>query len=259
MRHKTVCCLVWGILIGFLFNGCALMGRAPLDVLHYSSGVKPLGHKRLIIFMRGLGGSNKSFEKEGLVADIRNRHMPYDMVAPDADLEYYLGRTLIQRMKADVIDPAKAAGYKEIWLIGFSMGGLGSLLYLKAHPEDIQGVYLISPFLSYRFIQDEITEAGGLRRWNPGKYDPNDDWQRMLWDWLKNHVADHPEMNIYLSYGTHDPYVEGQRLLAQILPPGHVRTIAGGHDYKTFRALWHGVLDSGVYVTRMPEATAQKK
>lgn len=259
MRQRTVTCLAWGILIGLIFNGCALMGRAPLDVLHYSSDEKPLDHKRLIVFMRGLGGDNKSFEKEGLVEDVRNRHMPYDMVAPNASPGYYLGRTLVPRLKADVIDPAKAAGYKEIWLIGFSMGGLGSLLYLREHPEDIQGVYLISPFLSYRFIQDEITQAGGLRRWNPGPYDPKDDWQRMLWDWLKNNVADHPDVNIYLSYGTDDPYVEGQRLLAQILPPDHVKTIPGGHDYKTFRALWHVLLDSGVYIARVPQATAQRK
>lgn len=256
MRRRTI---VWALVFALLFSGCAIMGKAPLEVLHYSCGEEPLQHKRLIVFMRGLGGDNESFEKEGLVDDVRNRHMPYDMVAPNAHPGYYLGRTLTPRLKADVIDPAKAAGYEEIWLIGFSMGGLGSLMYLEEHPEDIQGVYLISPFLSYPLIQEEIVEAGGLRRWDPGKYDPRDDWQRMLWDWLKKEAADNPGMNIYLSYGSDDPYVQGQQLLAQILPPARVKTIKGGHDYKTFRRLWHLLLDSGIYVSRIPGATAQNR
>lgn len=259
MGKQTMWRLAWGILIGLFVNGCTLLGEAPMEVLSYSSGERPLGHKRLIIFMRGLGGNHKSFEKEGLVDDVRTRHMPYDMRAPNAHPGYYFGRTLIPRLKADVIDPARAAGYEEIWLIGFSMGGLGALLYIREHPEDIQGVYLISPFLSYPFIQNEIRRAGGLRRWDPGDYDPQDDWQRMLWDWLKRQAVQHPEPTIYLSYGTHDPYVKGQRLLAQILPPERVKTISGGHDYETFRALWHLLLDSGLFITRKPQETAQPR
>jgi len=128
MQQKTGSKLIWAAVFSMLLSGCALFGKAPLDVLTYSSLEAPLEHKRLIVFMRGMGGSHESFEKEGLVEDIRSRHMPYDMAAPNAHFGYYLGRTLIERMKTDVIEPAKTEGYEEIWLIGFSMGGLGSLL-----------------------------------------------------------------------------------------------------------------------------------
>jgi pimeloyl-ACP methyl ester carboxylesterase len=257
MQNRSKKNFIWAALLPLLLSGCALFGKAPLDVLSYPSLQEPLQHKRLIVFMRGLGGTHESFEKEGLVEDIRNRHMPYDMTAPNAHYGYYLGRTLIDRLKTDLIDPAKAEGYEEIWLVGFSMGGLGSLLYLKEHPEDIQGVYLIAPFLSLGFIQDEIAAAGGLRQWDPGDYNPQSDWQRMLWHWLKDEVADNPQMNVYISYGTGDTYVKGQQLLAQVLPPDRVTVISGGHDYETFRALWQEVLESGIYVSAVPEATAQ--
>jgi len=254
-RLRCICAAVFPLLLG----GCALFGKAPLDVLTYSSLEDSLQHKRLIVFMRGMGGSHESFEKEGMVDDIRNRHIPYDMAAPNAHYGYYLGRTLIERMNTDLIGPAKTEGYEEIWLIGFSMGGLGSLLYLKEHPENITGVYLIAPFLGLGFIQDEILAAGGLRHWDPGQYDPESDWQRALWHWLKDEVADNPAMNIYISYGTEDTYVKGQNLLAQVLPPGRVTALTGGHDYATFRSLWQDLLDSGIYVSSIPEATAQRR
>jgi pimeloyl-ACP methyl ester carboxylesterase len=250
---------MWGVLFPLLLGGCALFGKAPLDVLTYASLDEPVEHKRLIVFMRGLGGSHESFEKEGLVEDVRTRHMPYDMAAPNAHYGYYVGRTLIERLRTDVIAPAKAEGYEEIWLIGFSMGGLGSLLYLKEYPEDIEGVYLIAPFLSLGFIQNEILEAGGLRHWDPGEYDPESDWQRMLWHWLKEEVADNRDMNIHISYGIDDTYVKGQQLLADVLPSERVTSISGGHDYETFRALWQKLLESGVYITSIPEATAERK
>ena len=233
-----------------VFTGCALFGRAPMEVLMYQQKT-PLPHHRLLVMMRGLGGSQYSFEEEGLVSDVQVRGLPYDLAAPNAHPGYYLGETLVKHLKKDVIDPARAEGYDEIWLVGFSLGGLGSLLYLREHPQDIKGVVLVSPFLSLPFMLDEIQKAGGVRQWNPGEYVAAEDWQRALWDWLKTDVAQNPQPNIYLNYGSNDPYVKGQRLLASILPKNHVISIAGGHDYATFKHLWYGFLDSGVY-TRHP-------
>ena len=62
-----------------------------------------------------------------------------------------------------MIDPARREGKDNIWLVGFSMGGLGSLLYLREHPEYIEGVCLIAPFLGDEEIIEEIQAAGGVR------------------------------------------------------------------------------------------------
>jgi pimeloyl-ACP methyl ester carboxylesterase len=122
----------------------------------------------------------------------------------------------------------KTEGYRNIWLIGVSIGGMGSLLYLREYPEDISGVYVISPFLGYPPIASEIGAAGGLSKWEPGKYNEEKDWQRMLWQWLKTYSA--------LKH----------RLMADILPAEHVYRIKGAHTYKTFKALWNVFLDDSV-------------
>jgi pimeloyl-ACP methyl ester carboxylesterase len=236
------------LLLMIMLNGCAMFARSPLDVLTYESAGESTANQRLFVFMRGMGGSHRSFEQEGLVADVRERELPFDMAAPNAHLWYYINRTLIQRLKTDVIDPARQKGYQEIWLIGFSMGGLGSMLYLMEHPEDITGICLIAPFLGYRSIINEIEAAGGVRKWDPGTYEAEEDWPRMLWDWIKTSVADQPAQKVYLGYGSADYYVKGHHLLAQILSPERVYAIDGGHDYPTFITLWNMFLDNGSYI-----------
>ena len=231
------------MLIAFL-SGCAMFAKIPMDVLIYDNPNKDLDNKRLFVLLRGLGGSHHSFEEEGLVADVLERGLPFDMAAPNAHYGYYGDRNLITRLKEDVIDPARAKGYKKIWLVGFSMGGLGAMLYLMERPEDIAGVYLISPFVGTQSILEEIEAAGGVRKWDPGSFKAEEDWQRMLWHWMKTTIADNPDKIVYLGYGKGDPYKIGPKLLAAILPPNRVYAFDGGHDYQTFKALWKTFLEN---------------
>ena len=229
--------LAFIMLVAFL-SGCALLAKAPMDVLTYENPDKGTANQRLFVFLRGIGGSHHSFEDEGLVADVRERGLPFDMAAPDAHLGYYEKRNLVERLKEDVIDPARSRGCRKIWLVGVSMGGLGALLYLMERPDDIAGVYLISPFLGTPTFLAEIEGAGGLRHWDPGSYNAELDWQRMLWHWMKRKIADHPDKIVYMGYGSNDPYKGGQQLLAAAMPPQRVYVIEGAHDYQTLKALW---------------------
>ncbi len=227
--------------------GCVYFGtEAPLDVATYQSETGDT-RPHLIVFLRGQGGSHKSFQKEGFVSAVRRRDLPFDMVAPNAHVGYYVAESLVRRLKEDVIDPAKQGGYNRIWLVGASMGGMGALWYTRLHPGDIDGVCLISPFLGDTEIIDEIAGAGGLRNWSPGSYDPSDDWERLLWDWLKGY-AENPEGRtpIYLGYGRGDRFSKAHRLLAERLPPERVFETEGGHDPETMKNLWQGFLDDGI-------------
>ncbi len=231
-------------------SGCAYFAGKPLKTLSYHADIET-APKNLFIFLRGLGGSHRSFEKEGLVEKTWGMGIPFDMMAPNAHFAYYAEQTLIERLREDVILPAKRKGYENIWLIGFSMGGLGSLLYLREHSEEISGIYLISPFLGYRGIVDEIQKKGGLSKWTPGEYLPEDDWQRMLWHWIKDDVAGSKSIPIYLGFGNSDPFVKAHQLLATALPENHIIRRKGAHDYETFKALWMSFLERDVYLPHL--------
>lgn len=225
-------------------SGCALTGNKSLDILTYTDSSER-SNENLIIFLRGLGGTHHSFADEGLVEELRKRDLPFDMVAPNTHFGYYWKRTLAIRLTEDVILPAIEKGYTNIWLVGISMGGLGSLLFVREQSQYIKGVYLISPFLGYDEIIDEIVGSEGVAGWNPGEYDLEDDWERMIWHWIKDEVPLNTSVPIFLGYGLSDKYGNGQRLFASTLPKEKVISIAGGHDFQTFRSLWSNFLESG--------------
>ena len=242
--------IIYTVLLQVMFlTGCFAPCKVPLEVLKYES--TPERNKNLIVFLRGMGGTlncifdcHECFEKVGFVEAVRMRGLPYDMIAPNTHFGYYNDRSLIVRLKEDVIQPAKAMKYEKIWLVGTSMGGLGSILYLKEHTKNIDGVLLLGPFLGDRPLIDEIYKAGGVELWEPGDYNEKDDWQRMLWHWLKEHIRhgnDHP--SIYLGIGTEDFYCQAQKLLASSLSPEHIIEVSGKHRFSTFKRIWDIFLD----------------
>lgn len=232
-----------------LLTGCFATVKVPLEVLKYESTQER--NKNLIVFLRGMGGTlncifdgHECFDKMGFVEAVRMRGLPYDMIAPNTHFGYYNDRSLMVRLKEDVILPAKAMKYEKIWLVGTSMGGLGSILYLKAYEKDIDGVLLLGPFLGDRSLVDEIYSAGGIDQWEPGEFDEEEDWQRMLWGCLKEYLEDgsvHPP--IYLGIGKEDLYYRAQKLLASSLSPEHVIEISGKHRFSTFKRIWDIFLD----------------
>jgi pimeloyl-ACP methyl ester carboxylesterase len=227
---------------------CALARPTPLEVLRYASG-RGQPEANLLVFLRGIGGDHASFAEEGLVADIQSRGLPYDMAAPNAHVGYYADGTLTIRLKTDVIDPARAAGYRRIYLVGVSMGGTGALLYARDYPEGIAGIFLIAPVLGSAEITDEIRAAGGLAAWQPGFYDPAEEGERRLWHWLQTAYAGGSGSGppLYLGYGEEDHYGDGQRLLDAILPAARVYRTDGGHTVPAFKDLWRRFLEDGFF------------
>jgi len=237
-------------LVAFL-SGCAKNSHKHLETLSYTA---PVRNRNLIVFLRGLGGTwrciwhpHTCFEREGFVAAARNRKIPFDMVAPNAHFGYYKDRNLEVRLTEDVIGPAKAQGYEKIWLVGASMGGLGSIFYLRKHPEYVAGVLLLGPYLGDAPIASEISQAGGIKAWNPGSYDGERDWQRRVWDWLKRYcAAPDGRVPIYLGIGKQDRYYNGQKLLADALPAERVIVVDGRHGPTTFKKIWEIFLERNI-------------
>ena len=227
----------------FILAACAAAPTAPpLSSLGYRKD-ENARQRNLLVLLRGIGADNRVFAEQGIIDAIHARGLPFDVVAPDADFAYYQSQTFDVRLKEDIIDPARRQGYEHIWLAGFSMGGLGSLIYLRRYPEDIDGVLLTSPFLGWPGIHAEIRSAGGVAAWQQTSDDPRD-WERMIWSWIKSH-ASAAAPPIWLGYGRGDLLAaDGPPLLATVLPPERVFTVPGNHTIATFKAIFLRHLDT---------------
>ena len=70
------------------------------------------------------------------------------------------------------------------------------------------------------------------------------DYTCNMWKLLKACVSDpHTQSAIILGYGTEDGFAQQNSLLAKELPPQNVFTVAGGHDWETWKLLWIEVLE----------------
>jgi hypothetical protein len=166
------------------------------------------------------------------------------MLLVDAHLGYYAARTVLERLRQDVIGPARAR-YESICLIGISMGGLGALLYAARYPGHVTDVALLAPFVGEAPIIEDITAAGGPRSWSPSPA-VELEYQEELWSWLKAYdPARRAYPRIVLGYGLQDRIVPGLGLLAGVLPGDHVFASSGRHDWRTWTRLWRAMLPDG--------------
>jgi len=155
-------------------------------------------------------------------------------VAADAHLGYYRNRSVVRRLAADLLTPPNARTYRETWVSGISLGGLGGLILAKDEPERVQGLIVLAPYLGPDQLIAEIEAAGGLANWTPRR---EGDFEG-IWVWLKGYATGAARPPLYLAFGASDRYANGHRVLARVLPADHVLTAAGGHDWPTWRALW---------------------
>jgi hypothetical protein len=269
---RAACRLAAVLLFFFLACGCQPPYRPtkiPIDTIRYDAPGGP--HRQLFVFLPGYGDKPSAFDQHGLLPAVRARGLAADIVAVDAHLGYYVDGTILTRLKEDVIDPARAGGYKQIWLIGNSLGAYGAISYARVHPHDITGVVLLGPYMGEKKTIREIREAGGLQKWDPGTIGDKtkEEWVEQIWLWIKNRQQRLESRlwgngceeergclpEIYLGYGKSDRFSYGQNLLAEVLPPEHVVAIEGGHNWTTWKKLWNIILDKIAF--RKPAAPSQ--
>ena len=108
----------------------------------------------------------RELKKEGFVSAVRRLDLAVDVLRVDAHLGYYRDRSILERLRDDVIAPAQAQGYRSIWLAGISIGGFGALRYAEVHPADVQGILVLAPQPRRSpEASQAILQAGGLQRW----------------------------------------------------------------------------------------------
>jgi pimeloyl-ACP methyl ester carboxylesterase len=217
--------------------------------------------KCLMVFLPGGGDSAESFVRHGFVDDVLAQRYSVDVVAADATLGYYARGVFAERLWRDVVHRRRLRGYQEVWVVGPSLGGFGSLLYARERPAgEVTGVLALAPYLgSDGELFESIKNAGGLRRWQAPKpqaiheasYAPE------LWRWLQAVATRRePGPELYIGYGNQDRLAEVDGLAADILPKAHVFTGDGGHRWTTWRQLFRRFLKDGPLRARCGEVTA---
>lgn len=200
----------------------------------------------LLVFLPGAFLKPEEFEREGFVAAVRERDVAADVMLVDANVSYYYDQSFVQRLSDDVLAPARSAGYATIWLVGISIGGFGALTHELSRPGLVDGIVALAPYLGRRPLGAEIQKAGGLRTWTAPETPSDDEVDRKLWPWLQQYASPQPAVRtlppLYLGYGLADRFAANHRLLADVLPEGHVFTTEGGHDWPQWSRLWRSLL-----------------
>jgi pimeloyl-ACP methyl ester carboxylesterase len=200
------------------------------------------GERILLVALPGAYMGPRDFATAGFDWMLRHDRLPVDLVAAEIESGLYLDEAVPERIRSAIILPARGRGYRRIWLLAISLGGMGALQYLRDYPGEIEGAILIAPFLGTRGLIAEVERAGGLPLWHPEPSAPGDiERPFLLWLRAQNFLAGGSPA-VYLGCGREDRFAAASTLLAACLPPERVVAVAGGHDWPTWTTLWRMIL-----------------
>ena len=208
--------------------------------------------KCLLVLLPGARDRAETFRDEHFIEDIRASGLSVDVVSADATMGYYLKNLAAQRLEEDVIGPARARGYEQVWLLGISMGGFGTLNYAQNHPDHVDGIASFAPYLGDEEIVQSIAASGGLAKWTAPPIEvviDSDNHTQQLWGYLHRVTAE-GTLPIYLGCGDSDRMGKSVAVLAAALPKDRILTTPGGHSWGPWRALLQQFLAKSVFRER---------
>lgn len=235
-----------------VLTGCLRLTSAPLPMKSLADPA-PLPAKCLIVFLPGVADRDHTFRDEGFVEALRKRNLSVDVVAADATVGYYMRGIEAHAIDRYVVSPAIANRYEQVWMVGVSMGGFGTLHYAASFPWRLDGVLVLAPHLGEETVLQRIRDAGGLDRWEapPPERFHGRNYTEDTWRWLRARTVDSsPGPEVYLGYGRSDIVTGKAQLLAKRLPASHVFVDDGGHSWGTWRRLFAQFLDASTFAER---------
>ncbi|WP_431637684.1 alpha/beta hydrolase-fold protein [Dyella sp. KULCS107] len=227
--------------LSFWLGGCAAGGdpRRPIPTTLIPAKA-PTG--QLVVVLPGRGDNLDSLTRTGIAQIIQQKWPGADVMLTGLTMPYYRQGQATVRLHGEIMAPARER-YRQVWLVGISLGGLGALLYDQAHPDEAAGLLLLSPYLGDRAIHREIRTAGGLDAWQPGPPQPLGPatFQHELWRSLRD-WSHRPERTrtTWVAYGASERFRRSIELMSPQLPASHVLMLPGHHNWK----LWRGALEA---------------
>lgn len=202
---------------------------------------------RLVVVLPGRGDDMDDLRRSGIVDAVQSAWPDADVLLTGLALNVYLEGQPAERLHRDILQPAlQARPYRETWLLGASLGGMGALMVDRAYPGTVTGMVLLAPYLGEADILDEITAAGGLAAWSPGPVPAvidRDNFQREAWRHLQGWQPDaSPARHVWVGHGDRDYLKAAIPLLTPSLPAGHVLEAPGGHSWQVWKPLVREIL-----------------
>ena len=216
--------------------------------------------ERLVVVLPGRGDGLAALGRSGMADAIQGAWPDADVLFAELTMAYYTQGSAAQRLHDEVIAPARRRGYREVWLSGASMGGMGALLYDRAYPGDADGLVLLAPYLGDRAILQEIADAGGVATWDAGPPQAidADNWQHEVWRHLQTWARDPDRArNVWLAYGDRDRLRRAMPLLEPLLRPEQILVRPGGHAWTMWSPAMREVL-TAASATYGSEASGQR-
>jgi pimeloyl-ACP methyl ester carboxylesterase len=236
------------IVLATLLGGCAYVWqptRVPMRMTSVSADCAQRADT-LVVMLPGSYSLAEEYVDKGFLEAARQDGIKVDWLLVDAHVGYYRERSIIVRLHDDVVAPARDRGYRHIWLVGISIGAFGALIYDEDHPDDIDGIIAIAPYLGMREIAEQIADSGGLAQWRaPVQRPPADEIDQRLWRGLQARLRPggrDEARPLFLGYGTDDRFIYNDDVLAAALPAGRVYTAPGDHDWPVWKVLWRDML-----------------
>ncbi|HEX4914473.1 MAG TPA: hypothetical protein VFV51_10965 [Vicinamibacterales bacterium] len=222
-----------------LIGGCITIGDASRPIASVLvPAPQPASERTLVVVLPGFGNAAEDMQEQGIAKAVHQHWAQADVLLTSATFAYYKERNIVARLQADVIEPARAKGYRQIWLAGASIGAMGVLFYEHEYPDALDGIVLLAPWAGDRDLIDEIAAAGGVKLWQPGAVPAaidGDNYQREMWRVVKRWSEDaRRRQRVWLICGDQDRLLPTSRLIAPALPDSHYIEIPGAHDWRTF-------------------------
>ncbi|HUS24328.1 MAG TPA: alpha/beta hydrolase-fold protein [Candidatus Binatia bacterium] len=218
-------------------TGCALLAspESPIPVQRIPA-VRPGPERILIVLLPGIADDDEDLRDHHLDEAIHRGWPEADIALTGATVQYYKKGSMVRRLHQEIVEPAWREGYRQVWIAGGSLGGLGALMYEHDHPGEATGVIVLSAWIADRRLNDELTAAGGPVHWDPGELPAHVDGdhdRRQVWRMVRQWPSrPHLAQRVWAGCGTNDRRMQaGMRMLAGVLPPGHYREWDGGHNW----------------------------
>ncbi|MEM6454144.1 MAG: hypothetical protein AAF772_03535 [Acidobacteriota bacterium] len=233
----------------------------PIDAGPTQSVFQPAADARarcLMMIVPGFFSLPKDIGRHDFPQVVDELGLSIDLVGVDLHIKYANRGTLWERLSTDVVEPARAAGYEEIWMGGMSFGGFATIAYAARNAADLDGMVLLAPYVGGSRALNEIRAAGPLENWTPNPpLKPGKDLRKM-WRWYQDWAQQDPATRplIFLGYGDDDDLAEANQLFARNLDREHVYVRTGGHDWPVWRDLFRDILQDEAFNDCRPDSAA---